>query len=75
MKSSIISFQSEQLEIFVSYISKYNYYFFFPFRPNYEAKNIRLNSVTGWCGKQETFTYVSVDLGQVYRVKVILILF
>lgn len=40
------------------------------FRPNYEARNIRLNSVTGWCGKQEAFTYVSVDLGQVYRVKV-----
>jgi len=39
-------------------------------RPNYEARNIRLNSVTGWCGKQEAFTYVSVDLGQVYRVKV-----
>jgi hypothetical protein len=42
----------------------------FNFRPNYEARNIRLNSVTGWCGKQEAFTYVSVDLGQVYRVKV-----
>ncbi|XP_055387901.1 uncharacterized protein LOC129616312 isoform X2 [Condylostylus longicornis] len=42
-------------------------------RPNYEAKNIRLNSVTGWCGKQEAFTYVSVDLGQVYRVKAILV--
>lgn len=42
----------------------------FNFRPNYEARNIRLNSVTGWCGKQEAFTYVSVDLGQVFRVKV-----
>lgn len=42
-------------------------------RPNYEAKNVRLNSVTGWCGKQEAFTYVSVDLGQVYRVKAILV--
>lgn len=42
-------------------------------RPNYEAKNIRLNSVTGWCGKQEAFTYVSVDMGQVYRVKAILV--
>lgn len=42
-------------------------------RPNYEAKNIRLNSVTGWCGKQEAFTYVSVDLGQIYRVKAILV--
>ncbi|XP_045468348.1 sushi, von Willebrand factor type A, EGF and pentraxin domain-containing protein 1 isoform X2 [Harmonia axyridis] len=42
-------------------------------RPNYEARNIRLNSVTGWCGKQEAFTYVSVDLGKVYRVKAILV--
>ncbi|XP_054265760.1 uncharacterized protein LOC128988471 [Macrosteles quadrilineatus] len=42
-------------------------------RPNYEARNIRLNSVTGWCGKQEAFTYVSVDLGQVFRVKAILV--
>lgn len=42
-------------------------------RPNYEAKNIRLNSATGWCGKQEAFTYVSVDLGQIYRVKAILV--
>ncbi|XP_046990617.1 sushi, von Willebrand factor type A, EGF and pentraxin domain-containing protein 1 [Schistocerca americana] len=42
-------------------------------RPNYEARNVRLNSVTGWCGKQEAFTYVSVDLGQVYRVKAILV--
>ncbi|KAF4522838.1 hypothetical protein B566_EDAN008100 [Ephemera danica] len=42
-------------------------------RPNYEAKNVRLNSVTGWCGKQEAFTYVSVDMGQVYRVKAILV--
>ncbi|KAJ8978623.1 hypothetical protein NQ317_011255 [Molorchus minor] len=37
-------------------------------RPNYEAKNVRLNSVTGWCGKQEAFTY-----GKVYRVKAILV--
>lgn len=42
-------------------------------RPNYEAKNVRLNSVTGWCGKQEAFTYVSVDLGKVFRVKAILV--
>lgn len=34
---------------------------------------MRLNSVTGWCGKQEAFTYVSVDLGQVFRVKAILV--
>lgn len=42
-------------------------------RPNYESRNIRLNSVTGWCGKEEAFTYVSVDLGQIYRVKAILV--
>lgn len=42
-------------------------------RPNYEAKNIRLNSVTGWCGKKEGFSYVSVDLGKVSRVKAILV--
>jgi hypothetical protein len=46
----------------------YNVYFIYS--PNYEAKNVRLNSVTGWCGKQEAFTYVSVDMGQVFRVKV-----
>lgn len=45
----------------------------FSSRPNYEARNVRLNSVTGWCGKQEAFTYVSVDLGQVFRVKAILV--
>lgn len=44
--------------------------FYFQFRPNYEAHNIRLNSVTGWCGRKEAFTYVSVDLGHVYRIKV-----
>lgn len=42
-------------------------------QPNYEAKNIRLNSVTGWCGKQEAFSYVSIDLGRVHRVKAILV--
>lgn len=42
-------------------------------RLNYEARNVRLNSVTGWCGRQEAFTYVSVDLGRVYRVKAILV--
>uniref|UniRef100_A0A1A9UCN5 Uncharacterized protein n=1 Tax=Glossina austeni TaxID=7395 RepID=A0A1A9UCN5_GLOAU len=42
-------------------------------RPNYEARNIRINSATGWCGKQEAFTYVSVDLGEIYRVKAILV--
>jgi hypothetical protein len=33
----------------------------------------RLNSVTGWCGQQEAFTYVSVDLGTLHRVKAILV--
>lgn len=43
-------------------------------RMNYESRNIRLNSVTGWCGgNKEPFTYVSVDLGEVYRVKAILV--
>ncbi|XP_032681239.1 sushi, von Willebrand factor type A, EGF and pentraxin domain-containing protein 1 isoform X1 [Odontomachus brunneus] len=42
-------------------------------RPNYEARNIRLNSVTGWCGRQQPFTYVSVDLGRVHRVKALLV--
>ncbi|KAF8796738.1 CUB and sushi domain-containing protein 1 [Argiope bruennichi] len=37
-------------------------------RVNYEAKNIRLNSATGWCAKEETFTYVTVDLGKIYRI-------
>ena len=26
-------------------------------RTNYEARNIRLNAVTGWCGQHEPFTY------------------
>ena len=42
-------------------------------RSNYEGKNIRLNSATGWCGLQEAFTYVTVDLGKVNRVKAILV--
>jgi len=42
-------------------------------RGNYEARNIRLNAVTGWCGQQEAFTYVSVDLGTIHRVKAILV--
>ena len=33
-----------------------------------------MNSVTGWCAQQkEAFTYVSVDLGSVRRVKAILV--
>ncbi|XP_015790438.1 uncharacterized protein LOC107367263 isoform X1 [Tetranychus urticae] len=42
-------------------------------RSNYEAKNIRLNSATGWCGQHEPFTYVTVDLGKSYRVKGLLV--
>ncbi|KAK3869849.1 hypothetical protein Pcinc_024872 [Petrolisthes cinctipes] len=42
-------------------------------RGNYEAYNIRLNSATGWCGQQEAFTYVTVDLGIVHRVKAVLV--
>lgn len=38
-------------------------------RVNYEAKNIRLRSATGWCAKEEAFTYVTVDLGRIYRIK------
>ena len=33
----------------------------------------RLNAVTGWCGQAEAFTYVSVDLGAIHRVKAILV--
>ena len=29
--------------------------------------------MTGWCGQQEAFTYVAVDLGLVHRVKAILV--
>ena len=42
-------------------------------RGNYEARNIRLGSVTGWCGKKEAFTYVNIDLGSLHRVKAILV--
>lgn len=43
------------------------------YRPNYEPRNIRLNAATGWCGIKEAFTYVSVDLGKLYRVKGLMI--
>ncbi|XP_045614794.2 uncharacterized protein uif isoform X1 [Procambarus clarkii] len=42
-------------------------------RGNYEAHNIRLNSATGWCGLTESFTYVTVDLGTVHRIKAVLV--
>ena len=42
-------------------------------RGNYEAKNIRLNSVTGWCGLKQSFTYVSVELNELSMVKAILV--
>ena len=43
-------------------------------RRNYEARKSRMNSATGWCAQQEeAFTYVSVDLGSVLRVKAIMV--
>ena len=42
-------------------------------RSNYEANKIRLNSATGWCGQHEPFTYVTVDLGKVFRIKSLLV--
>ena len=43
-------------------------------RRGYEARKARMNSATGWCAQQEeAFTYVSVDLGSVQRVKAILV--
>ncbi|KAG1655606.1 Fibropellin-1 [Nymphon striatum] len=42
-------------------------------RTNYEAKNVRLFSATGWCGEQQPFTYVTVDLGNIYRITSILV--
>lgn len=33
------------------------------------VQNIRLNSATGWCAREETFTYITVDLGRVFRIK------
>lgn len=45
-------------------------------RSNYEVKNIRLNSATGWCAEVDptlAFLYATVDLGAVYRVTSILV--
>ncbi|XP_028967225.1 uncharacterized protein LOC108863645 [Galendromus occidentalis] len=42
-------------------------------RSNYEAKNVRMGSTTGWCGTQEAFTYVTVDLQKVHHVKAIMV--
>jgi len=39
------------------------------FRLNYEPKNIRLNSATGYCGVKEPFTYVSINLGKLYKIR------
>ena len=33
----------------------------------------RLNSALGWCGEPEAFTYVTVDLGAIHRVKAIVV--
>ena len=35
--------------------------------------NFRLNSALGWCGEPEAFTYVTVDLGSIHRVKAIVV--
>ena len=42
-------------------------------RTNYEARNIRLNSATGWCGQEGPFTFVTVDLGTIHNIKAILL--
>ena len=43
-------------------------------RRNYETRKSGMNSATGWCAQQEeAFTYVSVNLGSVHRVKAILV--
>ncbi|MCL4136243.1 UNVERIFIED_CONTAM: hypothetical protein GTU68_021071, partial [Idotea baltica] len=43
-------------------------------RTNYEARNIRINSATGWCGMSgEPITFVTVDLRFVHRIKAILV--
>lgn len=35
----------------------------------FELRNIRLNSLTGWCAKSENYTYVEMNLGRVYRLE------
>ncbi|GIZ04115.1 fibropellin-1 [Caerostris extrusa] len=40
-------------------------------RDNYEGRKVRLNSATGWCGKTEPFTYVTIDLGRIFIIKAI----
>ncbi|XP_074599235.1 sushi, von Willebrand factor type A, EGF and pentraxin domain-containing protein uif isoform X2 [Brevipalpus obovatus] len=45
-------------------------------RSNYEAKNIRLNSATGWCGQHDfnrSFNYITIDLGKTHRIKGLLV--
>ncbi|XP_013781236.1 uncharacterized protein LOC106465521 [Limulus polyphemus] len=42
-------------------------------RSNYEVTNVYLDSATGWCGQKEPFTYVTVDLGKIYRITSILV--
>ena len=42
-------------------------------RTNYEARNIRLNSATGWCGQDGAVNFFSVDLGTVHNIKAILL--
>ena len=33
----------------------------------------RLNSALGWCGEPSAFTYTTVDLGDIHRVKAIIV--
>ena len=42
-------------------------------RSNYEAANVRLGSTTGWCAQSDAFSFVTVDLGKISKVKVILV--
>ena len=38
---------------------------------NHEDQNTRSNTVTGWDGQQEAYTYVAMDLGLVHKAKFI----
>ena len=35
----------------------------------FELRNIRLNSLTGWCAQPENFTYAEINLGRIYRLQ------
>ncbi|GAV01451.1 hypothetical protein RvY_12161 [Ramazzottius varieornatus] len=36
--------------------------------PGFELRNLRLSASTGWCARQENFTYMEMDLGRIYRI-------